>query len=64
MTNEQYHATLKECLSLVWDAQLQLERAIDALTDCHIAICAATSKDRLDRALNKHQSNITQEGAA
>jgi hypothetical protein len=55
MTDEQYHATLSECLSLVWEAQLALEKSFDALSKCHVAIRAATSTDRINRALASHK---------
>jgi len=56
MTDETYTATLAECLALVWNAQLQMERTFDALTACHIAIQSALSNDRLNRVLAAQQT--------
>lgn len=55
MTNEQYRATLDECLSLVWEAQLALEKSFDALAACHVAIRAAQSPDKLNAAIARNQ---------
>ena len=51
MTPDRYFATLEDCLSKVWEAQLKLEAAFDALVECHVAIRAAQSIDKLDAAL-------------
>ncbi len=51
MTSEQYHQALEECLSKIWQAQLALETAIDAVTECHVAIRAAQSPDKLNAKL-------------
>ncbi len=51
MSPDKYHATLDECLGMIWAAQLALEQAFDALADAHVAIRAAQSADRLNAKL-------------
>ena len=47
MTPDRYYATLSECLDKVFDAQVKLEAAFDALATAHVAIRAAQSADHM-----------------